>query len=68
MNGPSGVCGDATVAATTIDRLEHYVQFLSLNGDNYRLKNRDIAIPLLTSAAYSWRNEYQRGKHSVGNA
>ncbi|MBM4436023.1 MAG: IS21-like element helper ATPase IstB, partial [Actinobacteria bacterium] len=36
------VFGDATVAATMIDRLVHHAHVLSLKGDSYRLKDRDL--------------------------
>ncbi|MEU1455473.1 ATP-binding protein, partial [Streptomyces avermitilis] len=36
------VFGDDTVAAAMIDRLVHHADVLSLKGDSYRLKNRDI--------------------------
>lgn len=36
------VFGDATVAAAMIDRLVHHAQVLSLKGDSYRLKDRDL--------------------------
>lgn len=36
------VFGDATVAAAMIDRLVHHADVLSLKGDSYRLKDRDL--------------------------
>ncbi len=36
------VFGDATVAAAMIDRLIHHAEVLSLKGDSYRLKDRDL--------------------------
>jgi DNA replication protein DnaC len=36
------VFGDDTVAAAMIDRLVHHADVLSLKGDSYRLKDRDI--------------------------
>jgi len=36
------VFGDATVAAAMIDRLVHHAHLLSLKGDSYRLKDRDL--------------------------
>jgi DNA replication protein DnaC len=36
------VFGDATVAAAMIDRLVHHAQVISLKGDSYRLKDRDL--------------------------
>ncbi len=36
------VFGDATVAAAMIDRLVHHAEVVSLNGDSYRLKDRDL--------------------------
>ena len=34
--------GDATVAAAMIDRLVHHAEVLSLKGDSYRLKDKDL--------------------------
>ncbi|MFC9624404.1 ATP-binding protein [Streptomyces sp. NPDC056930] len=39
---PVGFFGDDTVAAAMIDRLVHHADVLSLKGDSYRLKDRDI--------------------------
>src|SRR4029077_15325787 len=43
---PSGrwgeVFGDDVVAAAIIDRLVHHAEVISLKGDSYRLKNRDL--------------------------
>lgn len=36
------IFGDDTVAAAMIDRLVHHADILSLKGDSYRLKNRDL--------------------------
>jgi DNA replication protein DnaC len=36
------VFGDVTVAAAMIDRLVHHANVLSLKGDSYRLKDRDL--------------------------
>jgi len=36
------VFGDATVAAAMIDRLVHHAEVVSLKGDSYRLKERDL--------------------------
>jgi DNA replication protein DnaC len=36
------VFGDATVAAAMIDRLVHHASVVSLKGDSYRLKDRDL--------------------------
>jgi DNA replication protein DnaC len=34
--------GDATVAAAMIDRLVHHAEVISLKGDSYRLRNRNL--------------------------
>ena len=34
--------GDDVVAAAMIDRLVHHAEVVSLRGDSYRLKNRDL--------------------------
>ena len=39
------VFGDATVAAAMIDRLVHHAEVLSLKGDSYRLKDRELGAP-----------------------
>lgn len=36
------VVGDATVAAAMIDRLVHHAEIVSLKGDSYRLRDRDL--------------------------
>jgi DNA replication protein DnaC len=36
------VFGDAAVAAAMIDRLVHHAEVVSLKGDRYRLKDRDL--------------------------
>lgn len=36
------VFGDDTVAAAMIDRLVHHADVISLKGDSYRLRNRDL--------------------------
>jgi DNA replication protein DnaC len=36
------IFGDDAVAVAIIDRLVHYAEILSLKGDSYRLKNRDL--------------------------
>lgn len=38
----SAIFGDETVAAEMIDRLVHHAEILSLKGDSYRLKDRDL--------------------------
>ena len=37
--------GDDTVAAAMIDRLVHHAEVISLKGDSYRLKDRDLGRP-----------------------
>lgn len=39
------IFGDEVVAAAMIDRLVHHAEIVSLKGDSYRLKNRDIGRP-----------------------
>ncbi len=36
------IFGDDAVAVAMIDRLVHYAKILSLKGDSYRLKDRDL--------------------------
>jgi len=36
------VFGDDVVAAAMIDRLAHHAEVIALNGDSYRLKDRDL--------------------------
>jgi DNA replication protein DnaC len=44
------VFGDDTVAAAMIDRLVHHAEVISLKGDSYRLKDRDLGrVPTATS-------------------
>jgi hypothetical protein len=60
------VFGDATVAAAMIDRLVHHAEVVSLKGDSYRLKDRDLG----RSAATDQDRPHQpvRGFISVGTA
>jgi hypothetical protein len=37
------IFGDEVTAAAMIDRLVHHAEILSLKGDSYRLKDRDLA-------------------------
>jgi hypothetical protein len=39
------VFGDDVVAAAMIDRLVHHAEVVSLRGDSYRLKDRDLGRP-----------------------
>src|SRR3954470_15029491 len=39
------IFGDDVVAAAMIDRLVHHAEILSLKGDSYRLKDRDLVRP-----------------------
>ena len=44
------VFGDDVVAAAMIDRLVHHAEVVSLKGDSYRLKNRDLGrVPTATT-------------------
>ncbi|WP_345554653.1 ATP-binding protein [Streptomyces lannensis] len=36
------VFGDDTVAAAMIDRLVHHAEVISLKGDSYRMRGRDL--------------------------
>jgi DNA replication protein DnaC len=36
------IFGDPVVAAAMVDRLVHHAEVISLRGDSYRLKDRDI--------------------------
>jgi DNA replication protein DnaC len=48
-NKPFSACGeisgDEITAAAMIDRLVHHAEILALEGDSYRLKDRDLARP-----------------------
>ena len=39
------IFGDEVTATAMIDRLVHHIEILSLRGDSYRLKDRDVARP-----------------------
>ena len=39
------IFGDDVIATAMIDRLVHHAEILSLKGDSYRLKDRDLARP-----------------------
>jgi DNA replication protein DnaC len=43
------VFGDEVVAAAMIDRLVHHAEVVSLRGDSYRLKDRDLGRTSTTS-------------------
>jgi DNA replication protein DnaC len=44
------VFGDDVVAAAMIDRLVHHAEVISLKGDSYRIKNRDLGrVPSVTA-------------------
>jgi DNA replication protein DnaC len=45
------VFGDATVAAAMIDRLVHHAEVVTLKGDSYRLKDRDLGRVVPTDDA-----------------
>ncbi len=53
-NKPFGRCevfGDAIVAAAMIDCLVHHAEVISLKGDSYRLKDRDLGrVPNVDAA------------------
>ncbi len=45
------VFGDDTVAAAMIDRLVHHAEVISMKGDSYRLKDRDLGrVPAATTS------------------
>jgi len=39
------IFGDEVVAAAMIDRLVHHAEILSLKGDSYRLRDKDLGSP-----------------------
>jgi DNA replication protein DnaC len=39
------IFGDEVTATAMIDRLVHHAEILSLKGDSYRLKGRDLTRP-----------------------
>ena len=44
------VFGDDVVAAAMIDRLVHHAEVISLKGDSYRIKDRDLGrVPTVTA-------------------
>src|ERR1700759_1707279 len=45
FSGWGGIFGDEVTATAMIDRLVHHAEILSLKGDSYRLKDRDLARP-----------------------
>jgi DNA replication protein DnaC len=45
FSGWGEIFGDDVVATAMIDRLVHHAEILSLKGDSYRLKDRDLARP-----------------------
>ncbi len=47
------IFGDQVVAAAMIDRLIHHAEIVSLKGDSYRLKDRDLGRAKPARAAES---------------
>ena len=45
------IFGDEVTATAMIDRLVHHAEILSLKGDSYRLKGRDLTRPPAAKAA-----------------
>ena len=45
FSGWGEIFGDEVVAAAMIDRLVHHAEILSLKGDSYRLKDKDLGPP-----------------------
>jgi DNA replication protein DnaC len=43
FSGWGEIFGDEVVAAAMIDRLAHHAEILSLKGDSYRLRDKEIA-------------------------
>ena len=43
FSGWGEIFGDEVVAAAMIDRLVHHAEILSLKGDSYRLRDKDVA-------------------------
>jgi DNA replication protein DnaC len=41
------IFGDEVTAAAMIDRLVHHAEILGLKGDSYRLRDRDLARPVI---------------------
>jgi DNA replication protein DnaC len=39
------IFGDDVAATAMIDRLVHHAEILSLKGDNYRLRDKDLGSP-----------------------
>jgi hypothetical protein len=58
------IFGDPVVAAAMIDRLVHHAEVVSLRGDSYRFKARDLGrVPTDNT---EWRKPNQRGQFSPG--
>ena len=45
FSGWGEIFGDEVVAAAMIDRLVHHAEILSLKGDSYRLRDKDVGSP-----------------------
>jgi DNA replication protein DnaC len=52
------VFGDEVVAAAMIDRLVHHAEVVSLRGDSYRLKNRDLGRVPADTADPEWTRNW----------
>jgi DNA replication protein DnaC len=53
FSGWGEIFGDEVVAAAMIDRLVHHAEILSLKGDSYRLKDRDLGARPPAAEPYS---------------
>ncbi len=53
FSGWGEIFGDDVVATAMIDRLIHHAEILSLKGDSYRLRGKDLARGSLRPAATS---------------
>ncbi|MGW1811279.1 IS21-like element helper ATPase IstB [Streptomyces sp. NPDC002078] len=65
------VFGDDTVAAAMIDRLVHHAEVISLKGDSYRMRGRDLGrVPAANTGEFSRRRQKrpQRGWQSPDHA
>ena len=55
------VFGDDVVAAAMIDRLVHHADVISMKGDSYRLKDRDLGRVPAASKPTTNHQQHQRG-------
>jgi len=61
FSGWGEIIAATTTAAAMIDRLVHHAEILALKGDNYRLKDRDLARATPPTDTRAQRGQFSDG-------